>query len=224
MCRFHTNYPKWGPYSTKPIQTFTSMEKDLIDDDKEMWDSVWWDDEINLSEWIETGEATPETFRCDVETVKTYNMLSSMIGRVQCEDCQPLVFRFEEDLSEEGYSSEMCHCGTFEHFSSPWRCIPCVLAEEARLVTMQQKYKVTLERNQRGEQYLSRVSYPKSTHRAILIISPDLLVRLWKTGGRAQLRDMRAVWENHWLVQGSQRENNGTHSCTAWNYARWSRR
>ena len=223
MCRFHIRYLTYGPYSTEPWQASDCWPgKSLTDEEKEEWDSVWYDQELRLNERIEDGgEDIPATFSCNVETVKACNMLSSMAGRVQCEDCQPLVFRFEEQLEEDYYSDEMCHCGIFEHFSYRWRCIPCVLVEEAKLVNMQQKYKVTLQRNSRGEQRFSRVSCPSSTHRTILINSPDQILRLWKTGGKAQLGDVWAVWKNHRLAQWSQRENYGTHLCTAWNSARW---
>jgi len=217
MCRFHTRYPIWGPYSTET----TLWVEGLSDDEQDQFDSVWDADEQHLSEWIESGEETPATFPCYVETVKAFNMLYSMMGRAHCEDCKPLPSQLEEDLEENYYSPEVCHCDTFEHFSYHWRCIQCVLAEEAKLVTMQQKVKFTLERESMGGHRFSRVSYPKAVHRTLLTNSPDQIMRLREISSRVELGNVRAVWESYRLVRRPQSKHNGTDSCTAWDYARW---
>lgn len=117
MCRFHTEYPTSGP-----------SEDGLDEETREMWDEEWESEELALSECIEYGGITRQDFRGTVETVKAEAMFGSMMCMSQCVDCQPLILQH-------------CTCdGIFGHFCKEWRCIPCVLLEEATLVTRQQKF------------------------------------------------------------------------------------
>lgn len=40
-------------------------------------------------------------------------------------------------------SKELCTCSLHSHFVAPWRCIPCVLVEEAKIFASQQKCTMT---------------------------------------------------------------------------------
>jgi hypothetical protein len=55
MCRFHVEYPKYGPYAH---DVTGSPEEYLDDEEQEMWDEQWESDEKDLSDCIEEGDTS----------------------------------------------------------------------------------------------------------------------------------------------------------------------
>lgn len=224
MCRFHTKYPERGPYAHDTATWAKHWAEHWNDDEQEMWDCVWEADEQHLSEYIETGEMLPNEFRCDIETIKAEAILWDAKRVTHCEDCQPLLFKFEEDLEEEGYSDEMCHCNTFGHFSYHWRCIPCVLLEEVRSVTLRQKYKVGPGKTcpELGF-YYPRVRWFNFVHFLILHLTDkknaDTLLFLRKGAGPPKPEDMQTLQRYYWLVRRPQRNYHASYLCPAWDFA-----
>jgi hypothetical protein len=74
------------------------------------------------------------TATAHVELVKTMDMLSTR-GETYCQDCEPL-------FTDTPTSWDWCKCTIYSHFTKPWRCIPCVLGEEAKQIRSQQSYTV----------------------------------------------------------------------------------
>lgn len=110
------------------------------DDDAESeWDGVWYADEQHMSEWVEDGSLSNREFRRHVELIKADHIFMSARTVFKCPECEPVIFDFEED------SDQLCRCSLFGHFVFPWRCIPCVLAEEAKSVALEQRVKVSYE-------------------------------------------------------------------------------
>jgi hypothetical protein len=162
MCRFHVEYPKYGPYAH---DVTGSPEEYLDDEEQEMWDEQWESDEKYLSDCIEEGDINREDFRCCVETLKAETMFASMSCMSQCLDCQPLIFKTH--YFDKG---PMCDCdGVYGHFCKEWRCIPCVLVEEATLVTRQQKYERICKYIGHGVYQYIGVSNARPSPRALCI-------------------------------------------------------
>jgi hypothetical protein len=96
----------------------------------DFWDPYWELDERNLSEAFDNGDIEKHDFRCQIELMKTFEMDNSTSCIVHCVDCQPLVLNKDMD------GPHWCECdGLFGHFCQEWRCIPCVLVEETKLIT-----------------------------------------------------------------------------------------
>jgi hypothetical protein len=83
---------------------------------------------------VRDAETAREDVTKQVEMLKTIDMLSSK-NETYCQDCELL---FIETPMSEGW----CKCTIHSHFTESWRCIPCVLAEEAKQISSQQSYTV----------------------------------------------------------------------------------
>jgi hypothetical protein len=102
----------------------------MYDEEKGLCDPHWELDEQNLSEAVDNGDIEEHDFRCQIELKKAYEMDNSTRCIVHCVDCQPLVLNKDMD------GPRWCECdGLFGHFCQEWRCIPCVLVEETKLIT-----------------------------------------------------------------------------------------
>jgi hypothetical protein len=112
----------------------------------------WDDTEEDISYDVRDAQIKEENSRHVVELLKTIRMYSTR-DQTHCEDCEPL---FVEDQSMRGW----CKCTLYSHFVATWRCIPCVLAEEAKLVTSQQKYSVEYNPGYRRDLIHMKVCLP----------------------------------------------------------------
>jgi hypothetical protein len=161
-CRFHITYP--------------TFESD--------WNSNLWDDiEQNIAYDVRDGELEEEDVTRCVELTKTIRMLSDK-DQTHCEDCEPLFI-------DTPNSKEWCICNLHSHFVEPWRCIPCVLVEEAQLVTSQQNFATTYDPTQPRKWMYSKVCCNSS--QKLGCTNPrttDNILRLWERRGRAADRDM----------------------------------
>lgn len=121
MCRFHLRYlektsrPCWAESKT--------------DDYDENWD----DEEYELSCDVRDADIHEEDLTREVPCTKTINMLN-MKDQTHCLDCEPLFL--------DGNNYGWCRCTIHLHFVEPWRCNPCVLAEDTKLISSQQRYTV----------------------------------------------------------------------------------
>jgi hypothetical protein len=113
MCRYHTSYDAFQPL-----------------DGPEGWDEL----EEELAYDVRDSIIKEENASQMVELVKAIRMYS-IRDQPHCESCEPL---FVEDVSLRGW----CECTLHSHFVATWRCIPCVLAEETKLIASQPKYTV----------------------------------------------------------------------------------
>jgi hypothetical protein len=177
MCRYHTQYPSDGPYSH--LDSATAWAARLDDEEQEMWDDEWDDFEQGLSEAILDCEETRETFRSKVETLKADEMFMSAMLTPHCGDCHPLI-----DMYADREYCHACDCdGAYGHFVSRFRCIPCVLQEEAKLVALQRKgYTVEYGYIREGKYHYRGVSNPMPFSRSLLTNRPDHLLRLREAG------------------------------------------
>jgi hypothetical protein len=98
-------------------------------------DSDWDFVEKVLGANVRDGFLKGKDVTAEVELAKTIAMLSSKT-ETYCQDCELL---FIETPMSQGW----CKCTTYSHFTESWRCIPCVLAEEAKQISSQQPYSVT---------------------------------------------------------------------------------
>lgn len=106
------------------------MGEDLIgyapmEDETEEWDEC----EEVLCDYWEVNEAVSNKDPIEQHIASyIYHDKRYDVDGTYCVSCQPLrlPFTYEDD----------CHCTAYEHFVQPWRCIPCVLAEEAKSVTL----------------------------------------------------------------------------------------
>ena len=111
-----------------------------------------------------------------VELKKTIRMLSDK-DLTHCQDCEPL---FIDTPGSRGW----CTCNLLSHFVKPWRCIPCVLAEEAQIVTSQQDYLMSYDPGQPRKWVYSKASYNLFEKPASANSRPlDPTLRLWESGG-----------------------------------------
>lgn len=133
MCRLHIQYPTHGPYS----HHWPAVEwaDDLNEEQKREWDEEWDSDEQQLNVCLIDGEIHMSDLRGNIETIKADEMFVSQDCMSQCVDCQPLIFKTHYfDKGPE------CNCNhIYGHFCKEWRCIPCILVEEAKLVIRRQK-------------------------------------------------------------------------------------
>jgi len=95
-----------------------------------------------------------------VQLVKAMGM-SEIKDLTHCEDCEPLVVGPRKKVV-------FCQCSLHRHFIKPWRCIPCVLAEEASLIASQQKYAVS---------YNPQARWPEDVYEKVVI--PHVLPPMW---------------------------------------------
>lgn len=153
MCRFHIQYPTRGPYAAHDT---TGWVEDLDEEDEKLWDDEWDSDEQELNEGLLNGDTDSKDLHCTVEFIKAHTMMGSQMCLEQCVDCQPLIFKtFYFDKRPE------CDCNhLYGHFCQKWRCIPCVLAEEALLVTRRQKVTLEYRYFANGKWHYSGVSNP----------------------------------------------------------------
>lgn len=212
MCRFHIQYPAYGPYAHDATGDPAEY---LNKEEQEMWDEQWDSDEQDLSEEIMYGEVSVEDLGCYVETVKADDMFGSQMCMLQCVDCQPLIFK-----SHYFDPGPTCDCGyIYGHFCKEWRCIPCVLVEEAKLVDRRQKYARICRYMHNGEYQYIGVSDTMSLPRTTLTNAAGHLLRMRESHSRKRLGDLRVLWEDEWVVRWSQRGHDGTHPCAAWDSA-----
>jgi hypothetical protein len=94
-------------------------------------------DEEIISYAVRDAEIAREDVTKQVEMLKTIDMLSSK-DETYCQDCEPL---FIDTPMSQGW----CRCTIHSHFTESWRCIPCVLAEEAKQISSQQSYTVVYD-------------------------------------------------------------------------------
>lgn len=92
-----------------------------------------------------------------VEMIKACEIFYKARFVEHCHECQPLFGNFEPFES-----TEVCDCSIFEHFVSPWRCIPCVLAEQAENVPLLPKPSTIWEQPIGGPYYYERVNAVQS--------------------------------------------------------------
>jgi len=176
MCRFHTQYPSTGPYSHVSKAAAAWAER-LDDEEQEFWDEDWDEDEQILSRAILDCVETTETFNTKVETLKADEMLMSVMLTQHCGDCHPLI-----NVPAGSIYCQPCDCnGTYGHFVSRFRCIPCVLKEETKLVTQQQRFTTEYCYIREGITRYGGVRMPALLRRPLLTSSPDRLLRLRKT-------------------------------------------
>lgn len=95
------------------------------------------------------AEIEDEDVTSNVELTKSIRMLTDK-DQTHCEDCEPL---FIETPNSKGW----CKCNLHSHFVKPWRCIPCVLVEEAQLVASQQSFVMTYDPTQPRKWMYSKV-------------------------------------------------------------------
>jgi hypothetical protein len=181
MCRFHLTYPTYGhgPFS----EAESWYEDGYWDEDWYLGscDEEWEFEERFLGTAVNDAEITEEDVTKRVELIKAIGMLSSK-HQTHCEDCEPL---FVDSLG----SKEWCSCDIHSHFVKPWRCIPCVLAEETNLVLSQQKYTMTYD--------------PKETRRRnwaydrVNIALPVLVSSLRTTANWGTAGDALQMWQTH---------------------------
>jgi hypothetical protein len=139
MCRYHLTYPSEG----------ASPEQDDWDVDwDEHLDESWDLEELCIGAEVNDAEITEENVPSQVELVKAIRMMNDGRYETHCEECEPLFVPTRK-------STPFCKCTVHSHFVRRWRCIPCILVEEATLITSQQKYTVELIRcrNQSGWLY-----------------------------------------------------------------------
>jgi hypothetical protein len=120
MCRYHISY--------RPSKNSPELRSEL-------WDEI----EEDLSWEVREAYTIEEDSSAEVELLKAIRMYN-IRDESHCEDCEPV---FVKDQSLRGW----CKCTLYSHFVAPWRCIPCILAEEAKLTASQQKFKVVLRPN-----------------------------------------------------------------------------
>ena len=120
MCRYHISY--------RPSENSPELRSEL-------WDEI----EEDLSWEVREAYTIEEDSSAEVELLKAIRMYN-IRDESHCEDCEPV---FVKDQSLRGW----CKCTLYSHFVAPWRCIPCILAEEAKLTASQQKFKVVLRPN-----------------------------------------------------------------------------
>lgn len=131
-CRFHY------AYYTLHLEDLYDPNPDPDQEDQEEMDLECDEYEGNISSRVERGFFTPqEGTSHSVELVKAPDMVYTN-SQTYCKDCEPLF------VNSPG-SREWCRCIMYSHFVKPWRCIPCVLAEETRQIASQQKYTVTYD-------------------------------------------------------------------------------
>jgi hypothetical protein len=127
ICRFHlihSDFHSGFPSFSEPGS------------DEESNEDLEWDiDEKIMAHGVNDAIFTLENTTTHVELLKTIGMLNIKF-QTYCKDCQPLI------LETPGWQG-WCKCSLHSHFVAPWRCIPCVLSEEAQLIASQQKYTVT---------------------------------------------------------------------------------
>ena len=116
MCRYHLTYG-------------------IFDSPMYSIDLDWHEEDIAYE--VRDAEIEEEDVTHKVELTKAMKMLNDK-DRTHCEDCEPLFI-------DTPNSREWCTCNLHSHFVKPWRCIPCVLSEEAQLVASQQKYIMTYD-------------------------------------------------------------------------------
>lgn len=127
-----------------------------MDFGQEDWDWHWDTSEEELSLDVRDGEVEAEEVTREIELSKAIDMLSTK-DQTHCDDCEPL---FVDNRLESKLTEDWCHCTLYAHFVEPWRCIPCVLAEQTKLITSQQKYKVVFDPNTKPEWMYEKVRVP----------------------------------------------------------------
>jgi hypothetical protein len=125
MCRFHLTYAIPSP----------SLGQDT-------WDAEWDFEELMIGIAVNDAEIKEEEVTRHMELHKGIHMMFGLRDERYCNECEPL-------LIPNPWSSITCSCTVHSHLVKPWRCIPCVLAEETKLVSTQQKY--MLEYNPRAQ-------------------------------------------------------------------------
>lgn len=163
------------------------------------WDETWDLEEKIIGTAVNDAEILEEDSTRQVELVKAIRMLH-MRDQTHCRECEPLIV-------DSRLSREWCGCNLHSHFVAPWRCIPCVLAEEAHLVASQQKYTMVYDPTeiQRSWAYdkVSEFDIDRHVHRrANWRILGDVL-QMWKTDGPRVYSDMQMVWPSRWLLHQS---------------------
>lgn len=88
-----------------------------------------------------------------VEMIKASEIFYKARFVEHCHSCQPLRIDFDT-----WPSSDLCECSIFEHFVARWRCIPCVIAEQARSVASLPKPYTTYKHYLGSGYYYERVS------------------------------------------------------------------
>lgn len=118
--------------------------------------------------------------RHNIETKKASDILCGETWQTFCDACEPLCIQLED-------SWQWCECDLYSCFVEQWRCIPCVLVEEAKATLSRQPYKITFkpEYDERILKYwhvsASPVYKSLALHDVLLICNTENVLRMWKT-------------------------------------------
>lgn len=99
------------------------------------FDTSWDMEEVGIGLDVNDGDIQEEDATRLVELAKAIRMMWCNRYATHCDECEPLYVPSPR-------SAISCRCTVHSHFVRPWRCIPCVLAEEASLTASQQKYTI----------------------------------------------------------------------------------
>ena len=99
------------------------------------FDTSWDMEEVGIGLDVNDGDIQEEDATRLVELAKAIRMMWCNRYATHCDACEPLYVPSPR-------SAISCRCTVHSHFVRPWRCIPCVLAEEASLTASQQKYTI----------------------------------------------------------------------------------
>lgn len=127
-CRFHIFYKAMVPHENLESLGYPerySRFRDTIWDNRER--SILMRNASNISRRVPHGTIEWNKVR---EMLHRYGLVSYCMG------CRPNTLK---DPLEEFDPTAWCRCNPYTRFVEPWRCIPCVLAEEARMIASEQK-------------------------------------------------------------------------------------
>lgn len=111
-------------------------------EDRESWEFA----RYTSDEWDEYEESVcaeiedEDLDSSNIEVIKAQDILSPDCTQTYCSDCEPICLMFRDSMPS-------CKCNLYSHFVKRWRCIPCVIKEQAKTVTQRQPYKVTYKPN-----------------------------------------------------------------------------
>lgn len=121
-CRFHVFYPQstWSDADGTYGNAILPYPED-----------EWEDFEESLCVELDEGHIGSHS----IEAVKARDILSADGWKSFCEDCEPICLSLDD-------SCKVCKCELYPYFVGRWRCIPCVLVEQAKSVSERQHYKI----------------------------------------------------------------------------------
>lgn len=114
MCRFHVDYDdEWGVHGQEDTGVDVLWADEEWEGEEEQWCDYWQRYEV-------ATQGDP------IELKKVSFIFHDTRWDMFCASCHPLI------LPRNAGVEDWCCCSVYDHFVKPWRCIPCVLAEEAR--------------------------------------------------------------------------------------------